>query len=342
MKKIFKRVHIYCLALVLVACSDSGDDAGPSAAKKDKEGKKTPQAQVHSEEATCLMSSVERILNDGRTIVSRMNSNEGLILWDVLTKKVKKQVNYAFNYLDISSQGQYVLRQISERRYMIRDLLSNGAGHVESFVFPIGKKTQLGFNSIGNYLVSFHKEASKMYNLALFDIEKKDIVYSDHFTYIEDVKVNENNEIAVIDTQENELIFVSKNHSRKIHIRIPEGRLQESYMTSDNFLLRIDRDLFIFDLDTHELVRRLNIDYVIDVDEKNNSALIKRGDDTDIINLRDGLVERKIKLSNDMIQSSCQLNGDLQKVFCKSSLESHKIKALNIDSGQVSNLCLVK
>ncbi len=339
MRTVLKRVKALSCLLILASCQ------GTNSEKEKPNGPRGPlKPQEPSPIAKCVGGEIHKILKDGRTVLAKVKDSEtGLVLWDALTGEVRRKIDYAFNLLDISHNGEFVLQEISKRSYRVLSIVGDQINYSEGIRFRSGTKADLKFSHQDDFLFSKIKLYRNKFKVNVFDINKRDLRFS---KFVDDLKV--------LDMYSRKLFgYVHSNfgwgNSIKIydlesgkgeHYNIKSGKVQNLVLTENLFVVRVNNRYFVYDRFSGKFKHSFRVDFVYNVDRFSEKVLASIENELKIIDLNTAeIMDVKTGLK-DVVLSTCVLNFDVNEVLCKSQSEPNKILIHNLTDNSEKLKCL--
>ena len=340
MYKILEKLRSSIFILTIVACNSSNNKANTSRSEKPREPQKKP-----TREKICTTKNVEKILNDGRTIVSRSKSAQSaIVLWDLFSQKVRRNINFAFKYLEMSTDGEYLIRRISNRRFQLLSIYSETINYNYSLNFKRGAEPTLKFSEKDNLVSSYYRILGNKFKINVFDVENRDFLYG---AYIDDFKyilVNSLERMAVVQSsysKGNRVIFNNLRNGSQDHFSLKDGNLSSAHLTDNVLLVTINKTLYSVSTQNGRSLFSRNVEKVFSIDKQEEKALVSyRNGKLGILNLIDGKEEYQFDKPENIILSSCHLDGHKKSLICKDSVELDKVKVYRFDLNQSTQVCL--
>lgn len=340
MYKKLKKVRSYFFIATLVACNNSGKESktGPSDEPR-KPHEKPPEGKV------CSTKNVERILEDGRTIISRSKSAQSaIVLWDVFSQKVKKNIDFAFKYLDMSTDGEFLVRQISNRRFQVLSIFNDHINYNYSLNYKRGAEPKLDFSFKDNLIASYYKTFSNRYKINIFDVENKDFLFG---AYVEDFKfvlVDSLEKVAIIQSsysKGNRAFFKNLRNGDEYKINLGRGNLSSAILTKNSLLITVNKILHSVSVSSGAINFSKKIKQVFSVDKEEEKALVSYYNGRfGIIDTIDGSEDYSFDSPEGIEISSCHLNDARKSLVCKDSVELDKVKIYRFDLNKSTQVCI--
>jgi hypothetical protein len=341
MIKKFYNLKRYALVLVLVACngsSNSNSKDSPTPRNPDNEPNK-PTVLV-----ACKSDSVQEILSDGRTVVSRLKANQNaLVLWDVFTNRVRREIDYAFNFLDISRNGEYVLKEVSTKTFQILSILNDQITYSERLIFSYGTKPELFFTPVGDFIFSKIKIFRNKYKISMYDINNRDIIYSQNIEGFKLLDAYSYENFAYIKKEGNwgnSLTAINFKTEQEKTFNIKSGFIRSFIATLDLFLVQVRNRYFLYDNKTGDFLRSLIFDNVYAIDKETGKALTSKDGQIVVLDLKTDVVDIVLDdFSENVVLSSCILSYKRGDILCKSSKSSENIVKISLSTKEIKRVC---
>ncbi|MFT6630406.1 MAG: hypothetical protein ACJAS4_000342 [Bacteriovoracaceae bacterium] len=340
MYKILEKLRSSIFILTIVACNSSNNKATNSRSESPREPEKKPVR-----EKVCTTKNVEKILNDGRTIVSRSKSAQSaIILWDLFTQKVKRNIDFAFKYLEMSTDGEYLIRQISSRRFQLLSIFSESINYNYGLNFKRGAEPILKFSDKDNLVSSHYRILGNRFKINVFDVESRDFLYG---AYIDDLKyllVNSLERMAIVKSsysKGNRVLLNNLRNGNQYSFSLKAGNLSSAHLTDNVLVVTINKILYSISTQNGSSLFSREVQKVFSIDKREEKALVSyRNGRLGVLNLIDGQEEYQFDKPKNIILSSCQLDGHKKTLVCKDSVELDKVQIYKFDLNQLIQVCL--
>jgi hypothetical protein len=340
MYKLFQKLRSYAFIVIIVACNNSNDKASTTPNKKPIEPLKKPVRNK-----VCTTKNVEKILNDGKTIVSRSkNAQSAIILWDLFSQKIKRKIDFAFKYLEMSHDGEYLIRQISERRFQLLSIFSERINYNYSLNFKRGAEPKLNFSDEDNLVSSYYKIIGNKYKINIFDVANQDFLYG---TFVKDFKfllVNSLEKMAIIQTSYNtgnRVIFNNLRNGTSNTFALKYGNLTSAYLTKNILAVTVNKILYSVSTRSGQSIFSKRVQQVFSIDKLEEKALVSfENGKLAILNLINGEEEYIFEKPKSIQLPSCHLNSFKKTLVCKDSVELDKIRIYRFDLNESKQVCL--
>lgn len=324
---------------------------------KAPEGDEETKPQIQATETSrgketlkaCQNQQVLKVLDNGIDIISRLRDSNHIVSWDYDSREENHKLYTPALPLKISPDGQYLLRQISFRKFQILDLASSASYSRSTITINAVEEPapEVSFSRNSKYLTLLFKPygAGLTKQVVVYDIERSEMVLSLTEKEISFAKIN---------YQEDSLISLTFDGRSKYLIKTDLFTKKVIYKKRISSFLKYTsmdigaKEILIKGNDIFEVYLESKGDYsygveghyIYDIDTSGEYALVNYNwNELKVIELFSGtsvLIKNKIK---EIVLTSCELKANPFRVICLDSVDQGKVKIWNLENDKIDSSC---
>lgn len=327
--------------LLIFSCSQkSHKSSGNQESGREEQSGRQEQTEV------CYDGVVKELLGDGRTaLVQSTKSKDDSFLWNYLSQTVKKEVIPIFETDILNDSGNLLLRSFDTVRFQIQETNNSNGTFRDLRLFRRGSNPIVKFSQSGDFLLSTRRRGSSFRNrIDVLDIYRRDIIWDAQFNRIISAELKDSTRGAVVTINQGYYQLNIFNPSSRIierGIRL-EGRGFSDLALSETLVqVKMGNNLLSFDGISGELLSRIQLTQLIDVDKNSDYALIASDPfNYNIVDLKTGNSVRRVLISPKDRLSSCQLNFRESIVACVDPTKVSSIHVYDLQTLTKESVCL--
>lgn len=321
-----KRILGLIISILLIsACSkskNSKNNGKPANHRSSDDGQSGPSDQTMK----CDSIKVLEVLKDGKNAVSIFSDERReLLRWDIATRTIGERIFFPSNYLEISSNGEYILRKISQKRFQLIKFENSARGKTK--VFHINSLTEpvVAFSPDARYVLIKSRPYNLHFNdrLMIYDIEYENYLPTFEDDYLNIYQMTRDSQGLLVGRSSGSTPYLLKLESstmrRKWKIAFPKYHQFNDLAVGENsFLLQTDNQFFVYSLETGKMVYNLDKGiYFHGLSVLGKYGMFSKNlKDLSIRELDSGLEIRQITLPDEIYLSSCRLEDDSLRMVC--------------------------
>ena len=345
LKYILKQLSLcFVVGSCLTVCNPT------SSGNKGKATNEPPRdpTQTTGDEQECSRDSVIEILKGAsRAISFSHRDTRTLLAWDLISRKGTDSIFFPMSYHEISADGQYLLRKISNRKYQ-----------VVAFSSRLGYESELiNINSVGKPEVKFSKNSKYLViknnphysrnfdHVSIYDIESKKYLYSVDFTNILHFDLSYDGQYFVIGREEGfkKNVYVVESLTQKVvwQESLPIFQtFREMIVAEDVVIIETGHNYRVFDIQNGNRLSYLKNGELQGISNNGKYALVAHGPfEVSIIDLQNGNEVYKKPVPQEILLSSCRLDDSTMIVYCKSKNLYYDVIRWDLAAGVLTSSC---
>lgn len=300
------------------------------------------------ENKKCHSSQVLDILDDAKTIISRLKADPSkLVVWNSNTGNISHEISYPFNYDLISPNGKFTIRKVSSHKFNLADYEDNKKVLNKVLEFNNIGKIKIQFSKDSKFLIISYRpvKTKNEFKALLFDLQTKKYVKSFKFIDLKHLELTNDAKFFIVGVDNGRDKKVKKisleDNSILFEIELDRfANFSTLEVAKEVIIVNNDKKFFFYDIVNGELNFDDVFEYFYDLGPQGNNAIfVDNLKEFKIYDLETAEQRYLIKNPERMNFSNCKLEDQKVRLVCRDSANPANIALWDLESNKVKYIC---